>query len=162
MDSMFISTGLMWKNFKFVLLFVFGLLAPIKGILILIGVFIVIDTVLGIMAAKKQKIKITSNRFSAMLSKSLVYQLIVIIAFAIDKLILGDFIALFFEGDMTLMTTKVTALFVFVNEGFSIDEKIKILRNGKGAWYHFKKVLGLAKLVKKETKGLITEEDEGK
>ena len=156
MNGFWVSAGLIWKDTKVLLALAIGLLAPIKGLLIIIGIFILIDTVLGVLAAKKRKIKITSNRLSSMLSKMLVYQLVVILAFALDKLILGDIVAIFIS--VPLLITKIAALFVLANEAYSIDEKIRIVRNGKGIWYQFKRLIGTAKLIKKETKDLDIEE----
>ena len=44
---------------------------PISGILLMIGVLIVIDTVTGIWKAKKIGEKITSRRLSAIISKTI-------------------------------------------------------------------------------------------
>ena len=44
---------------------------PISGILLMIGVLIVIDTVAGIWKAKKIGEKITSRRLSAIISKTI-------------------------------------------------------------------------------------------
>lgn len=158
MNTFWISAGIVWKDTKILIALAIGLLAPIKGLLIAVGIMIVIDTIFGVIAAKKQKKAITSNKLSGILSKMFVYQLIVIVAFALDKLILGEFTGLFV--DINLLVTKVATLFIIGNELFSIDEKMRIIREGKGIWYEFKRLVGIAKLVKKETKSLEIDTDE--
>lgn len=152
MNSFWISAGIVWKDTKLLFAMIFGLLAPIQGLLILVGVFILIDTIMGIWAAKKAGSTITSYKLSAMLSKMFIYQLIVIVAYALDKLILGELTGLFV--DINLLITKIATLFVIGNELFSIDEKMRIIRGGKGIWYQFKRLIGVAKLVKRETKDI--------
>jgi hypothetical protein len=143
-------------NLKTFFLAAIGLLSPIKYLLILVGLFILIDTVVGIWAARKQHIVITSRRLSSVLSKMLVYQGIVILAYALDKLILGGIVSVFI--DVPLLVTKIATLIILVNESFSIDEKVRILNKNKGTWFYFKRAVGLAKLVKKQTKDLIGDE----
>lgn len=145
-------------NFKWLMMSAVGLLSPIKYLLILVGIFIIIDTVLGIWNAKKQKIKITSSKLSAVLSKMFVYQGIVILAYAIDTAILGGIVSLFV--DTPLIITKLAALLVMINEGFSIDEKVRSLNNERGTWFYFKRALGVAKFLKKETKDLVGDDDD--
>lgn len=140
-----------WK----LLLPVFTLLLPIKWIIILVGVFIVFDTGFGIWAAKKTGKKITSSRFSSVISKMLIYQLTVITFYGIDVILLGDFVKLFIG--IPLVVTKVSALILISVEGFSIDEKLKMVNPGKGIWFYIKKALGVAKLLKRETKDIIEE-----
>lgn len=157
MDSFWIAAAMTWKDAKIILASAFALLVPIKGLLIAVGVIIVIDTIMGIYAASKTGKKITSRRFSSVLSKMLIYQSVVIVAYAMDKLILGEFTALFV--DINLLTTKVATLFVIGSELFSIDEKFRIINNGKGTWYQFKRLMGVAKMVRKETKDLDIDTD---
>ncbi len=59
---------------------------PISGILLMIGVLIIFDTVAGIWKAKKLGEKITSRRLSAIISKLALYELTVIMFFLIDRL----------------------------------------------------------------------------
>ena len=133
----------------------FGLIAPIQFILLLVGAFIAADTVFGVWAAKKQKKKITSNRFSSFIGKMLVYQTVVIIAYALDINLLGEFLLAIVS--IKLLLTKMVAIALIVNECYSIDEKLVNVK-GKGIFHYFKQLLGLAKLVKKEAKELTNDE----
>lgn len=133
---------------KYLFLAAAGLLSPIKFLLVIVGVFILIDTVLGIWNAKKQQIAITSNRLASVLSKMFVYQGIVILAYAIDVSILGGIVAIFVS--VPLLITKIATIMVLINEAYSIDEKIRNLNDGKGTWFYFKRSIGVAKVLKKE------------
>lgn len=143
---------------KYLFLAAIGLLSPIKYLLIIVGLFILMDTILGVWNAKKQQIKITSAKLSAVLSKMFVYQGIVILAYIIDVNLLGGIVGLFV--DVPLIVTKIATLMVLVNESYSIDEKVRSLNNERGTWFYIKRALGVAKTLKKETKGLIGDLDD--
>ena len=100
---------------------------PISGILLMIGVLIVIDTVAGIWKAKKIGEKITSRRLSAIISKLALYEVTVIMFFLIDVFILNDIILTFFS--VPFMLTKVVALVLASIEVMSINESWKRAKN---------------------------------
>ena len=100
---------------------------PISGILLMIGVLIVIDTVAGIWKAKKIGEKITSRRLSAIISKLALYEVTVIMFFLIDVFILNDIILKFFS--VPFMLTKVVALVLASIEVMSINESWKRVKN---------------------------------
>ena len=100
---------------------------PISGILLMIGVLIVIDTVAGIWKAKKIGEKITSRRLSAIISKLALYEVTVIMFFLIDVFILNDIILTFFS--VPFMLTKVVALVLASIEVMSINESWKQVKN---------------------------------
>jgi len=100
---------------------------PISGILLMIGVLIVIDTVAGIWKAKKVGEKITSRRLSAIISKLALYEITVIMFFLIDVFILNDIILTFFS--VPFMLTKVVALVLASIEVMSINESWKRVKN---------------------------------
>jgi len=146
------------SSWKFILPII-TLLAPVKWVVILVGLFILLDTAFGIWSARKTGKKITSARFSTVIGKMLVYQAVVLLFFGIDVVILGDFIKLFIGIPYTL--TKSVATILIVNEGFSIDEKLKNVNPERGIWYYVKRTLGLAKKLKREAEDLgITDEKE--
>jgi hypothetical protein len=120
--------------------------APIKLILILVGLAILLDTIFGIIKAKKLNQKITSRKLGNILVKMLIYQGAILTFFAIDVLILGDFIALAVSVPYAL--TKVVALIAVSIELFSIDESIRLFNNGKGFKYYFKQLFNVMKDVK--------------
>lgn len=126
-----------------------ALLSPIKYLMILVGVFIVIDTIFGIYTSKKIGVKLTSRKLSRFISKMVVYQSVVILAFAIDKLLIGDLLLLVLSVPLTI--TKIATLALVINECFSIDEKLRMINSEKGLWFYFKQMIGIAKLIKKET-----------
>lgn len=144
-------TSIKTSSWKF-LVPILGLLAPVKWIILLIGLFIILDTGFGIWAAKKTGKKITSTRFSSVISKMFIYQAVVLLLFGIDVVILGDFIKLFIG--IPYVITKAAALIIIVNEGYSIDEKLKNVNPGKGLWFYVKRMLGLAKKLKREAEDL--------
>ena len=100
--------------------------APIKALLILVGLFIASDSVFGMIRAKKVGEALTSRRFSKIVSKMVLYQLAVLSFYALDKLILGDLISLFFTVPFQFLVTKVVALMLVTIELQSIRENIKI------------------------------------
>lgn len=146
---------------KYLFLAAIGLLSPIKYLLIIVFLFIILDTILGVWNANKQQIKITSAKLSAVISKTIVYQGIVILAYAIDVNLLGGIVSLFIDS-VPLLLTKVITIMVLINEAFSIDEKVRSLNDDKGVWFYFTRSLRIAKFLKKETKGLISDDDKPK
>ena len=124
-----------------------ALLAPIQPILLLVFIFIMLDTVMGVWASKKLKKEITSRKLSAFISKMLVYGGVVILTYALDKLLLGEFLLMFVS--VKLLATKVAAIALILAEVYSIDEKLVNVK-GKGIWHYFKRLIGVAKLIKKE------------
>ena len=116
--------------------------------MILVFVFILIDTIGGIWASNQLGIEITSRRLSKFISKLLVYQTVIILAYAIDVNLLGPFILLFLS--VPLAMTKIVGLGLVVNEIFSLDESLKKVNKDKGIAFYFKQLIGVAKYVKKE------------
>jgi len=105
----------------------FAFFLPISGILIMIGVLIVIDTITGIWKAKKLGEKITSRKLSAIISKLALYEVTVIMFFLIDQFILNDIILTFFS--VPFMLTKVVALVLSSIEVMSINENYKAVKS---------------------------------
>ena len=60
-------------------------LAPIKAVMITVGVLVFADLIFGIWAARKRGEKITSARMSHSIQKALVYQGAVITGFLVEK-----------------------------------------------------------------------------
>jgi len=118
---------------------------PISGILLMIGVLIVIDTVAGIWKAKKLGEKITSRRLSAIISKLALYELTVIMFFLIDRFILNDIMLIFFS--VPFMLTKVVALVLSSIEVMSINESWKQVHQ-LDLWQSAKLLFARAKEIK--------------
>jgi hypothetical protein len=120
---------------------------PISGILLMIGVLIVIDTVTGIKKANKLKQKITSRKLSAIISKLALYEMTVIMFFLIDRFILNDIILTFFS--VAFMLTKIVALVLASVEVISINENIKVISTKNlDLWQSAKALFARAKEVK--------------
>ena len=123
----------------------FAFFLPISGILIMIGVLIIIDTITGIWKAKKIGDKITSRKLSAIISKLALYEVTVIMFFLIDQFILNDIILTFFS--VPFMLTKVVALVLASIEVMSINENYKVVK-GIDLWQSMKLLFARAKDIK--------------
>jgi hypothetical protein len=125
----------------------FAFFLPISGILIMIGVLIVIDTITGIWKANKVGDKITSRKLSSIISKLALYEITVIMFFLIDQFILNEIILTFFS--VPFMLTKVVALVLASIEVMSINENYKIVK-GIDLWQSIKLLFARAKEVKED------------
>ena len=125
----------------------FAFFLPISGILLMIGVLIVIDTITGIWKAKKLGEKITSRKLSSIISKLALYEVTVIMFFLIDKFILNDIILTFFS--VPFMLTKIVALVLSSIEVMSINESYKQVYH-LDLWQSMKLLFARAKEVKED------------
>lgn len=80
----------MAKLIKDGLLAIVAVLAPIKPVLIVVGVLIFADLLLGMVAAKKRGESITSAAMRRTISKMLIYQTAIITGFLCEKYLIGD------------------------------------------------------------------------
>jgi len=69
-------------------------LAPIKAILITVGILVVADMLSGIMAAHKRKEKITSAALGRTITKMFVYQTVVITGYLVQINLVGNAISI--------------------------------------------------------------------
>jgi len=129
---------------------------PISGILFLIAFAIVVDTITGIWKAKKLKIKITSRKLSAVVSKLMLYEVAVIGFYLIDFWILNDIILKFFS--VPLMLTKILSLILVSIEVMSINENYKAVK-GIDIWQGMKNLFARAKEIKTDLNGLRHNKD---
>ena len=120
---------------------------PISGILFLVGFAILLDTVTGLWKAKKLKIKITSRKLSAVVSKFFLYEVAVIGFYLIDYFILNDIIMKFFS--VPLMLTKILSLILVSIECISINENYIAIR-GISIWSSMKNLFARAKEIKND------------
>ena len=97
---------------------------PIKALMISIGLFVVADTITGVIRSNKVGIKFSSRRFMAFFNKSAVYQLALICTFYLDKSLLNEITNLFIQ--IPLLVTKLMSLTIVFNEVKSINENLKI------------------------------------
>jgi hypothetical protein len=125
----------------------FAFFLPISGILIMIGVLIVIDTITGIWKANKVGDKITSRKLSSIISKLALYEITVIMFFLIDQFILNEIILTFFS--VPFMLTKVVSLVLASIEVMSINENYKVVK-GIDLWQSMKLLFARAKDIKED------------
>ena len=128
-------------------------LTPVNSLLILVGLAILLDTIVGIIKSKKLKVPITSKKLSNILFKMVIYQGAVLTFYCIDVFILGDFIKLAISVPFAL--TKVVALIAISIEMYSIDESLRLFNDGKGFKFYFKRLIGLFKDTKKDVNEII-------
>jgi len=118
---------------------------PIQPLLIIIGSFIAMDTVLGVCKAYITKQPVTSMKLSRVIFKMLIYQAVVLLLYPIDVFIIGS--ELFgYEN----FATKLGAFILIFIESLSIEENIKALNHGKGFKYYFEKLINSLKTAKEQ------------
>jgi len=122
--------------------------APISSLLVLVGMAIVSDTIVGLYSSYKTKTPILSRKLARIVSKMFVYQGVVLLFFAMDKLIINELTTIAIS--VQFITTKIVSLMLVSIECYSIDEKIRNFNNGKGIQFYFIRVLKLTKTLKKE------------
>jgi hypothetical protein len=125
----------------------FAFFLPISGILLMIGILIVIDTITGIWKAKKIGDKITSRKLSSIISKLALYEVTVIMFFLIDQFILNEIVLTFFS--VPFMLTKIVALVLSSIEVMSINENYKVVK-GIDLWQSMKLLFARAKDIKED------------
>jgi len=124
---------------------------PISGILILIGLSVILDTLTGVWKARKLKTPVTSRKLSAIISKILLYEVTVMLFYLIDYFILNDIVLTFFSVE--LMTTKILALVLVSIEVISINENFKAVK-GIDLWASLKNLFARAKEVTQDFKDI--------
>ena len=128
---------------------------PISGILILIGLSVILDTLTGVWKSRKLGTPITSRKLSSVISKILLYEVTVMLFYLIDYYILNDIVLTFFSVE--LMTTKILALVLVSIEVISINENYKAVKN-IDLWESLKNLFARAKEVTQDFKN-INEKD---
>lgn len=130
-------------------LFVF--LAPTFPLILLVGIFIIVDTCLGVYVAYKLKNQVTSRKLARVITKVIIYITAILLIFGLDTHILSIFI----ETD--LLVTKVGAGVLCFIEGFSIDESIRKINNDKGVAYYVKKTFESVKKLKNGFNSMVND-----
>ena len=124
---------------------------PISGILILIGVSVIVDTITGVWKSRKMKTPITSRKLSAVISKILLYEVTVMLFYLIDYYIINDIVLTFFSVE--LLITKILALVLVSIEVISLNENIKAVK-GIDIWDSLKNLFARAKEVTQDFKDI--------
>ena len=124
---------------------------PISGILILIGLSVILDSLAGVWKSRKLGTSITSRKLSAVISKILLYEVTVMLFYLIDYYILNDIVLTFFSVE--LLTTKILALVLVSIEVISINENYKAVKN-IDLWESLKNLFARAKEVTQDFKNI--------
>ena len=124
---------------------------PISGILILIGVSVIVDTITGVWKSKKLGTPITSRKLSAVISKILLYEVTIMLFYLIDYFIINDIVLTFFSVE--LLITKILALVLVSIELISLNENIKAVK-GIDLWTSLKNLFARAKEVTQDFKDI--------
>src|SRR3970040_897388 len=137
------------KSFLSIYGIIIAFLMPIIPLIIIVGVAIFVDSIFGILRANKVKEPITSRKFYKIISKMVLYQSAIIVAFAVEKFILGDIIGLFTSIPF-ILTKIVTTTLLFI-EATSINENYLAI-SGVSIWKKFKTLLNRTKEFQKNIK----------
>jgi phage-related holin len=113
----------MKTTFAYMSASILAFFAPVAGIMIAIGAFIALDTLLGIMAAQKIGEKIESRKLSKVVWKMLMYQAVTLSFFIMDVFIVGDLLGTLINTPYVL--TKTVGVALIAIEFKSIDENIE-------------------------------------
>ena len=122
---------------------------PIHGILLLVGLSIMMDTVFGLYTSNKLNLPITSRKMGRVITKMLVYQSTVILFFLIDCFLIND-IVMALLTPISYLTTKLMSMVLVSVELYSMDESIRLVNNDKGIIFYIKRLLKLTKAAKSE------------
>lgn len=132
---------------NYLLISFFLFFAPIKGLLIAVGVSIALDTIFGIFKAIRIKEQISSRRMSNIVSKFVLYEMAILLLYAIDNFLLGEFFKIWFQIDNFF--TKVVAIILIFIEMTSIKENFEVAFN-VNIWKLLKTTIQRAKYIKNE------------
>ena len=120
---------------------------PIKPLLLVVGLFICCDTVLGVWAAHKRGEKITSRKLGQIIPKMILYQSSIVVGFILETYLLGEFITYFV--DIPNLITKLIAMVLVFVESLSINENFENI-TGKNLFNEFKRMITRGVKVKHE------------
>lgn len=144
-------------TFDKILIILSAFLMPIKPLIILVGLMIFLDTIFGVWKCKKKGVKVTSKGLSSIVSKMVLYQSSVILFFALEKWIVGDFILVF--TSIPLFLTKLIATLLVGIEITSISENIEEA-TGLSIWQRIKVMLGRVKEIKDDVNDVLKNDNE--
>lgn len=115
---------------KILLLAVLAIFAPIKGAIIAVGVLTFSDLILGIIAAKKRGEKITSGKLRQTVSKLVIFEVCLLLAFITEFYLLGSLLPI----------SKIAAAYIGIVEFQSIVENLNEI-NGSPVFTRLIKLL---------------------
>ena len=146
---------LLMSNLKVSTLAILGIvlafLMPIIPLILIVGAAIGLDTVFGILRARKLKEPVTSRRLSKIVSKMVLYNSAVVLFFCIEKYVLGDF-TLMVTAIPFVLTKLVTTTLLFI-EITSISESYKAI-TGVSLWMKAKMMVSRGVEIKTIIQGI--------
>ena len=103
-------------------------LAPIKAVIVTVGILILADLISGVFAAKKRKSPITSAKLRNSVTKCLVYQTAVITGYLVQMHLLQNFIPVVNVVGSLIGLTELTSLYENFNVilGGSVFKRILV------------------------------------
>jgi hypothetical protein len=125
---------------------------PIIPLLILVGIFIFSDTIIGIWAAIRRGEKITSRKLGNIIPKMLLYQSSVLVGYMMDVWLLQEFTKNIFSID--LLVTKLITMTLIFTEFLSLNENIEYI-TGKNLFLKFKEMITRVSRIKGDVKDLV-------
>ena len=149
-QNLFISIkSLRWN----ILVPVIAFLAPAIPLILTVGIFIVADTIFGVIKTVKQKgwKGYTSKGLSSIISKMVLYSSCVLLIFCLEKFILDEFVKILTA--IPFFLTKIVAILLCYIEIKSILENFEEI-TGVNLWKTFKSLLSRAKSIKKDIEDL--------
>lgn len=154
------ETLLLIMKIKASLTTIFGIiiafLMPIIPLMLIVAAAIALDTIFGVVRAKKKGDKITSRKMSKLVSKLVLYQSAVVLVFCIEKYILSDILILLTA--IPLIATKLVAITLLFIETTSINENYKAI-TGVSIWHKFKDMVARVKEVKEDVQDIVDKKD---
>jgi len=125
-------------------------LAPIKGLIVLIMLFVAFDTIIGIYASLKKGDAFRSSRLFNLVVKTFFYCGSILLAFVLDLHIFGGA-----SFGVKLFSAKVATIIWCYIETKSIDEKSQMLGN-RPIWTILKEFVKKAKSIKDDIKNITS------
>jgi len=136
---------------------VISFFAPVEGLILAVGAFIFLDTIMGIGRSIRKKESVTSRKLSRLVTKMFLYQLAMLTFFILDKYIANEILMKLFS--IEFLISKLIALTLCFIEITSINENFKGIFN-KSLWETFKELLSRTKEIKGEIAELTEKKGE--
>ncbi len=124
--------------------------APIIPLILLVLFAIFLDTIFGVIAAKKTGENIESRKLGRIIIKSIIYISLLLLTYGIDYILLNELMMIKFG--IPWLITKGAAVILCLVELFSIDEKIRLFNDNKSFKYYFKRLFKVAKNINENVK----------
>lgn len=151
-----------WFAFKAKIGILFSIIAafllPIQALIAIVFLFIMLDTLTGVIRVFKNEEGFTSRKLGSVISKLILYNSSLISMFVLEKYLLGEFVQVF--SSIPLLLTKICAAFFCGVEIISINENVTRI-TGFNIFKNFSAILFRVKNVKDDIKDLV-DTDESK